>query len=81
MPAMLHGSGHAEVVVGVRRRSRHVMVAAWHGGGRWSHGLVVVVAVVLQRLRHSSGGGGGDSSHVTPRWPHGMAGGHMTWWW
>jgi hypothetical protein len=80
-PAMSHGSGRAKVVVGVRWRSHHVVVAAWHGSGRRLHGLVVVVAVMSWQLRHGGGGGGGDSSHIMPRWPHGMAGSHITWWW
>jgi hypothetical protein len=78
---MLHGSGHAEVMVGVRWRSCHVMVAAWHGGGGGLHGLVVVVAVMLWQLRHGGGSGGSNSGHVTPQWLHGMVGSHMTWWW
>ena len=80
--AMSHGSGHTEIVVGVRWQSRRVVVAAWHGGGGWLHGLVVVMAVVSRRLWHGGGGCGcSDSGHVVPRWPCGMAGGHMTWWW
>jgi hypothetical protein len=78
--AMSHGSGCAEVVVGVRQRSHCVMVAAWHGGSGWLHGLVVVVVVMSWQLQYGGGGGGGNSGHV-PRWLCGMVGGHMTWWW
>jgi hypothetical protein len=63
--AMSHGSGCAEVMVGVRRQLHRVTVAAWHGSGGWSHGLVVVAAVMSRRLRHGCGGsGGGNSGHI-----------------
>jgi hypothetical protein len=62
-PAMSHGSGRAKVVVGVWQQSHCVAVAAWHGGGRQSHGLVMVAAVVSQQLRHGCGGSG--SGHAT----------------
>jgi hypothetical protein len=66
MAVMWCDGGCAEVVVGVRRQSHCVAVAAWHGNGRRSHGLVVVVAVVLWRLRHGCGGsGGGHTMAVT----------------
>ena len=78
--AMLHGSGHAGVVVGVWWWSHHAAVAAWHGSGGRSHGLVVAVAVVLRQLWHGCGSSGGDSGHVTPRWPCGMMVA-ATWWW
>jgi len=57
-PAMLHGSGRTEVVVGVRQQLRCVAVAAWHGGSGWSHGLVMVAVVVSRWLQHGCGGSG-----------------------
>jgi hypothetical protein len=70
---MLHGSGCTEVVVGVQRRSHCVAVAAWHGSGGQSHGLVVVAAVMSRRLWHGYGGSGGsDSGYIAPRWLRGM---------
>ncbi len=49
-----------------QQQSCYVMMAAWHGSGRWSYGLVVVAAVALwwwQQLCHVMvaawhGGGG-----------------------
>jgi hypothetical protein len=61
--AMLHGSGRTEVLVGVQRQSRRVVVAAWHGSGGQLHGLVVVVVVVSRWLWHGCGGSG--SGHTT----------------
>ena len=62
-PAMSHGSGRTAVVVGVQQQLRCVAVAAWHGGSRWSHGLVMVAVVVSWWLRHGCGGSG--SGHTT----------------
>jgi hypothetical protein len=62
-PAMSHGGGRAEVVVGVRRWSHCVTVAAWHGGGGRLHGLGVVVAVMSRWLQHGCGSSGGG--HAT----------------
>jgi hypothetical protein len=71
---MSHGSGRTEVVVGVRQWSCCVMVAAWHGSGGRSHGLVVVAVVVSWQLWHgcgSSGGGHALAATVVTSWHDG----------